>query len=108
MAFDRTEMHCNIENLNKPTSWRRVDGQPLPQGSQLYGGVLVIDVTAHDAAGYYECTVRENDVEIPVVRTEIVVIGKVPHGMCPSESVNHFTSFVPKNFLELLSYHQCQ
>lgn len=73
---DKTEMHCNIENQNKPTSWRRVDGRPLPRGSHLYGGILVIDVTTHDAAGYYECTVREQDSEIPVVRTEIVVIGK--------------------------------
>ncbi|KAJ6634940.1 Basement membrane-specific heparan sulfate proteoglycan core protein, partial [Pseudolycoriella hygida] len=71
---DKTEMHCNIENHDKPTSWRRVDGRPLPRGSHLYGGILVIDVTTHDAAGYYECTVREQDSEIPVVRTEIVVI----------------------------------
>ncbi|XP_037037177.1 basement membrane-specific heparan sulfate proteoglycan core protein isoform X11 [Bradysia coprophila] len=71
---DKTEMHCNIENQNKPTSWRRVDGRPLPRGSHLNGGVLIIDVTAHDAAGFYECTVREQHDEIPVVRTEIVVI----------------------------------
>lgn len=74
---DKTEMHCNIENQNKPTSWRRVDGRPLPRGSHLYGGILVIDVTTHDAAGFYECTVREHDDEIPVVRTEIVVIGRI-------------------------------
>lgn len=70
-------MHCNIENQNKPTSWRRVDGRPLPRGSHLHGGVLIIDVTAHDAAGFYECTVREHNDEIPVVRTEIVVIGRL-------------------------------
>lgn len=95
-------MHCNIENQNKPTSWRRVDGRPLPRGSHLYGGILVIDVTTHDAAGTYECTVREQGSEIPVVRTEIVVIGrcfrfdKIVKRFCSFEfqirrtSTNHF------------------
>lgn len=71
---DKTEMHCNVEGMT--TSWRRVDGRPFPRGTHLYPGIFVIDVTTHEAAGYYECTVREYDDEIPVVRTEIVVIGR--------------------------------
>lgn len=69
-------MHCNMEDTNKPTSWRRADGRPLPRGAHSYGGVLIIDVTTHDAAGFYECTIREQGIEIPFVRTEVIVIGR--------------------------------
>lgn len=71
---DKTEISCNIENWLQETSWRRVDGQPLPRGSHLSGGVLVIDTTTHDAAGYYECTVNENNFEHPIAKTQIIVI----------------------------------
>lgn len=38
---DGTKISCSIENQNKRTSWRRLDGQPLPSNSHLSGGDLV-------------------------------------------------------------------
>lgn len=75
----KTEIRCIYENQRKPTSWRRMDGRPLPRGSHLNGGILTIDVTTHDAAGYYECTVRERGNEIAVAKTEIIVIGRISY-----------------------------
>lgn len=74
-------MSCNIENSqHKETSWRRVDGQPLPYNSKLIGGRLIIEVSEHDAAGVYECTVLDNNQLIPIARTELTIIGELLSG----------------------------
>lgn len=38
---DSTKLSCLIENHNKRTSWRRLDGHPLPSNARLSGGDLV-------------------------------------------------------------------
>lgn len=71
-------MSCNIENSqHKETSWRRVDGRQLPDNSQLIGGRLIIEVSEHDAAGVYECTVFDDNQVIPIARTELTIIGEL-------------------------------
>lgn len=74
---DRTKISCHIDNDNKQTSWRRLDGQPLPRNSRLVGGDLIIEYTQEDAAGIYECVVHERDGVYPIVKTELTVIGKL-------------------------------
>lgn len=38
---DGTKLSCEIENVNKRTSWRRQDGSPLPSSAYLSGSDLV-------------------------------------------------------------------
>lgn len=71
---ERAELVCNIENVNGETSWRRVDGGPLPENSHLNGGTLYIDETGEDAAGQYECTINQDGEVIPIARTELIII----------------------------------
>lgn len=72
---DRSLLSCQIENLNRRTSWRRQDGLPLPSSARLHGGDLIIEYTQKDAAGVYECLVHEAQGEIPIVTAELVVVG---------------------------------
>lgn len=37
------------------TEWKRADGRPLPHGTRIFAGQLVIENVRHDAAGQYEC-----------------------------------------------------
>lgn len=73
---DRTTIYCNSESIQEKLSWRRVDGSPLPTGSRLNRneGALVIERTTHEAAGFYECTVTENNYEYPISQTQLIVV----------------------------------
>ncbi|XP_055304959.1 basement membrane-specific heparan sulfate proteoglycan core protein isoform X6 [Sitodiplosis mosellana] len=71
---DSTKISCQIENYNRRTSWRRQDGQPLPRGSHLSGGDLIMNYTQKDAAGIYECIVHEVHGDYPLVTTELIVV----------------------------------
>lgn len=75
-------LSCQIENHNRRTSWRRQDGYPLPSNARLVGGDLIIEYTQNDAAGVYECIVREQQGEIPIVTAELVVVGKELRAIC--------------------------
>lgn len=65
-----------MDKTGKRTAWRRVDGQPLPRGSRLIEGGFEIDSTPHEAAGFYECVVLDNNVEIPILQAEVIVVGE--------------------------------
>ncbi|XP_031635070.1 basement membrane-specific heparan sulfate proteoglycan core protein isoform X6 [Contarinia nasturtii] len=71
---DQTKISCEIENINKRTSWRRQGGLPLPSSSHSSGGDLIIEYTQQDAAGIYECVVHEPHATYPIVTTELIVV----------------------------------
>lgn len=72
---DNTSINCQIQNYDgKLTSWRRLDGRPLPRSSYLSGGNLIIEYTENDAAGVYECFVREAYGDVPLVTAELEVV----------------------------------
>lgn len=73
---DETRLSCQIENQNKRTSWRRLDGRPLPNYSYLSGGDLLFSSIQEDAAGIYECIVHEPHGDYPLVTTELLVFGE--------------------------------
>lgn len=69
-------MSCHIENTASRTSWRRLDGRPLPRNVYSSGGDLQFYSIQHDAAGVYECVVHEQYGDYPLVTSELVVHGK--------------------------------
>lgn len=73
---DEATLSCQIGNHDKRTSWRRVDGQPLPRNSHMSGGDLVIDYAQEDAGGVYECVVHEPHGDYPILTADLVVIGE--------------------------------
>lgn len=73
---DNSKMSCEIGNHDRRTSWRRLDGRPLPRNTYLSGGDLNFQYVEEDAAGIYECVVHEPHGDYPVIKTELVVVGK--------------------------------
>lgn len=73
---DDTTMSCQIENTASRTSWRRLDGRPLPRNSYSSGGDLNFYSIQLDAAGTYECVVHEQYGDYPLVTAELLVNGK--------------------------------
>lgn len=69
-------MSCQIENTASRTSWRRLDGRPLPRNSYSSGGDLNFYSIQLDAAGTYECVVHEQYGDYPLVTAELLVNGK--------------------------------
>lgn len=69
-------MSCQLDNTALQTSWRRLDGRPLPPNSHASGGELLFYSIQHDAAGVYECIVHEPYGDHPVATTELLVTGK--------------------------------
>lgn len=76
---ERAELNCNAEEGNVRTEWKRVDGQPLPYGTSIRGGQLIIENVQHDAEGVYQCLAYDrNRRPFILVNAQLVVIAGPP------------------------------